>query len=539
MPSTLTPEAPETSETIPEPADNPTVSIPNYNSFPVYNAVASSLQNRANGITKRHRAIAPDLLRGLLMVIMALDHVSGQINIWGHGTNLVGEQDGVVVEKWNYPIAYIVRSLTHLCASGFTFLLGMGIVYLGKSRQKAGWSAWQLTRYFALRMLVLTGMTIFLGLAVSMGRLWFLNAVLFALAVDYFLAGMVWLAMSYTEPAVADFIERSIPNQDEEGGGDDEAPLLGGAHKVRRWNGETISWHLHNLMLIVLSIVTIWWNIWLSDNNGYCAVSSSSSITTELRLDTFGNSALATSTATVATNSLPTNIIWRIWFWPVMDMSVLKTGLFSGFPPMAWLSFALLGLLYGRLLNSKPWTTITTISHVLISAGLMVLFVLTRVFRFGNLSENCLRTPDQIQHPESNPYLVSARSFFYIVKYPPDVAFWALTMSVNLLLLALFGSIPHHISKKFTLLLDLGGASLFFYMVHMFAIMAAGTVLLPLFGHEVEQSNPFQSGKPLAITNIYGYFAIWGGLILVLWPLCRWYGRYKSTKGVDSLWRFF
>jgi hypothetical protein len=79
------------------------------------------------------RQIAPDLLRGLLMAFMAIDHTSLVFGVYPHGTGIVGETATTVIREWNGDLPYILRSLSHLCASGFTMLLGMGIAYFTAS----------------------------------------------------------------------------------------------------------------------------------------------------------------------------------------------------------------------------------------------------------------------------------------------------------------------------------------------------------------------------------------------------------------------
>lgn len=527
----------------------------NYNSFPVYNTIAATLassQDQSNGSTipdasasklgKPARVLAPDLLRGLLMVIMAMDHVSVNFGTWEHGTGRSGEQDGVVIKHWNYTTAFVVRTLTHLCGPGFTFLLGMGIVYLGNSRVKIGWGAAKLTRYFAIRMFVLTALCVVFGITMSMGHLWFVNPVVLALGVDYFLVGMLWLLMTKTEPLLASAINLATPEPESEGPSptDEEAPLFDRPRIKSGANAESISWHIHNAFLAILSIVTIFWNIWMSENGGHCS-SSSSSLFSYAGLEAAPPISILTSSAPgFHTEERKMHPLLKIWFWPVMGEDMMKYGIMSGFPPMAWISFAILGLLYGRLVYGRPWTRLTTTAHALAGAALMTLFVMTRVFRFGNLSEGCLQTPEHNKaNRHANPYLVSPQSFLYIVKYPPDVAFWAATMSVNFLLLAFFGALPVRLAKRMTLLLDLGGAALFFYIAHMYLILILSLILLPLFGHKIAKNPLNPIGEGYAITNLYGYYAIWLFVIAVMWPSCRWYGRFKSTKGADSLWRFF
>ena len=499
-----------------------------YNSFPVY--------HNADGRPpeKPTRVLAPDLLRGLLMVIMAFDHVSVMLRTWEHGTGRVSEADGQVVREWNFRTAYVIRSLTHLCGAGFTFLLGMGVVYLGRSRSRLGWSAGRLARYFALRGVALTIVTVVMGFVMTLGQLWFMNAILFALAVDYVLAGLLWLAVNKTEALLARAFAQVVkrwddrPQSDTDTDDEDRTPLLREAPVVdspANW-----SWTIHNYLLLGLSLVTIWWNIWLAENGGRCdAQSASASAAATPIAYSFG--AGSRSTPSVS------NPVLRIWFWLIM----LPEGhIMSNFPPMAWLSFAIMGIVYGRILLARPWSRpALVLGHSAAAVAFLLLFVLTRVLQFGNLSVDCLQTPDQLRHPHRNQYLASAASFFYIVKYTPDVAYMALTMGGNMALLAAFTAIPPRVGKRLTLLLDLGTSALFFYVVHMGVLMVASIPLLALFGEDTGVENPMRPGDTFAITSLWVYFAVWVGVVMILWPLCRWYSRFKSTKSADSLWRFF
>ncbi|KAG6111715.1 hypothetical protein E4U14_002300 [Claviceps sp. LM454 group G7] len=471
------------------------------------------------------RVLAPDLTRGLLMIIMALDHGSLALHTWQHGTGRDSEADGRVITRWNFTTAYVVRTLTHLCAPGFTFLLGMGVVYLGRSRTKLGWGPARLARYFAVRCLVLTIVTAVFGFVVTKGKMWFMNAVLFALAVDYLLAGLLWLAMAKTEVLLTRslvwarkrwVLGSSAGSADEDA---DEEGIL--QPLLREREADTsyeayISWSVHNAVLLALGAVTIFWNIWLSDDGGECETSAS---------------AMTTVTS-------PTNPLLRIWFWGIMQPDAR---IFSGFPPMAWLSFAIFGILYGRIITAKPWTRLATVlTHIAAASLFAILFVLTRVLQFGNLSTGCLQTPDQHAQPYGqNAYLASPASFFYIVKYPPDVAFLAFTMACNLLILAFFYAIPPGVAGRLTMLLDFGTSALFFYVTHMLVLFTLGAAVVALFGHDTGVPDPMNPGNSRGVDNLLGYFAFWAGAMLLMWPLCRWYSRFKSGKGADSLWRLF
>ncbi|KAK3393327.1 hypothetical protein B0H63DRAFT_457974 [Podospora didyma] len=461
------------------------------------------------------RALAPDLLRGLLMVLMAMDHNSLGLRSWPHGTAIDGEVDSGVVHEWNRPIAYVIRTLTHLCAPGFTFLLGMGVVYFGQSRTNLGWSTARMLRHFLTRFFVLTLVTEVMGLGITMGQVWFFNIVLFALAFDYLVAGLLWLAVASSEQTLASLLLKVLPEQKDD---DAAEPLLqsregevdGVAPDRTIIRAADISWHLHNAVLLGLSFATIWWNHWFSPTNGDCGVEP--------------------------VPKLPNSNWYRLWFYFIEGPHVL-----SGFPPLAWLSFAILGLLYGRIILARSWTAkVILTGNAFAAVGFFLLFAMTRVFRFGNLSEGCLQMPEHTKAPNSNQYLTSVPSFFYITKYPPDVAFWSFTMAGNFLFLALFGAIPARFATRlFKVLLVFGTSALFFYVLHIPLLFSIGGFVRARFGHTMNFKEPFGDGLAFGVDNLWAYFGHLALALGILYPLCRWYGGFKQTKSPDSLWRFF
>ncbi|KAL9013860.1 MAG: hypothetical protein Q9173_001468 [Seirophora scorigena] len=473
--------------------------------------------------TASPRALAPDLLRGLLMVLQAVDHCSVSQGAWRHGVALESEQDGTIVNKWNHAVPWTARMLTHLCAPGFMFLLGMGVVYFGRSRGKLGWSSWQMLRHFAVRAFVLAAVNeLLFTLPFGRGRIIILNIVLLALAVNYFLAGLLWLGMNASEQALSALLQSSFHASSND---EVEQPLLqdqtshSSAKSISEWS-ERCSWHIHNAILLAIAIVTVAWNHWLSPHHGHCPpdVSPGYSGPTQPRYTNLGP--------------------WfDFWF-----LSVSYKRVISPFPPLAWLSPAILGLLYGRIVLSRKWRAYTiNAGNAAFAVVLMLLFVLTRLLHVGNLSEDCLRMPEQLASSEGrNQYLASFRSFFYIVKYPPSFSYIVFTMSVNFLLLALFGSLPEKVARRIPTLLTFGQSALFFYIVHLMLYFGMGNQVKAWFGHDLDHIDPM-TGKPAVGTE--GKPAVmwitWLVGLAILWPLCRGYGRFKSTKGVNSVWRFF
>lgn len=101
-------------------------------------AAGDGQETQASGVVNKRasspaRQIAPDLLRGLLMALMAIDHTSLTMGAYAHGTGVLGEQASQVIRQWNSDLAYTLRTLSHLCAPGFAMLLGMGVAYFTAS----------------------------------------------------------------------------------------------------------------------------------------------------------------------------------------------------------------------------------------------------------------------------------------------------------------------------------------------------------------------------------------------------------------------
>lgn len=116
----------------------------------------ATLPESTNPARMRHLSL--DALRGLLIVVMALDHANGLI---AHGK--------LAPELWagSYPdyrgdaLTFLTRFVTHLAAPGFFFLMGAGMTFFAGARQNSGWSGWQIIRHFIIRGIILIILQLF------------------------------------------------------------------------------------------------------------------------------------------------------------------------------------------------------------------------------------------------------------------------------------------------------------------------------------------------------------------------------------------
>ncbi len=97
------------------------------------------------------RLASLDVMRGLIIVLMAIDHARGFI-AKNHPAEFWG---GSLPDYQGDALAFVTRLVTHLCAPGFMFLMGAGAALFAASRSTAGWSGARITRHLVLRGLTL------------------------------------------------------------------------------------------------------------------------------------------------------------------------------------------------------------------------------------------------------------------------------------------------------------------------------------------------------------------------------------------------
>lgn len=89
----------------------------------------------------RHESVPPgrlaalDLGRGLIMLLMALDHANSMA---GLGTQRGGEFWGGLFPDYASLPAYLTRAVSHMCAPGFALLMGAGMALLAGRRTETG-----------------------------------------------------------------------------------------------------------------------------------------------------------------------------------------------------------------------------------------------------------------------------------------------------------------------------------------------------------------------------------------------------------------
>ncbi|MFC1936150.1 DUF1624 domain-containing protein [Chloroflexota bacterium] len=178
--------------------------------------------------------------------------------------------------------------------------------------------------------------------------------------------------------------------------------------------------------------------------------------------------------------------------------------IWSNYPALPWLELVVFGIAFGQWLDQDREKAFKR-GLVLGLAFLAAFVILRSLDGFGN-----------IRPRQTHGWM----EFLNAVKYPPSITFTLMTTGINLTLLYLFSWAGQKAGKFLAPLVTFGRVPLFFYVTHLFLYLGLGLWLTP-------------HGVTLAV--MYPYWLL--GL-LILYPLCFFYGRYKKERPPNSVLRF-
>ena len=196
-----------------------------------------------------------------------------------------------------------------------------------------------------------------------------------------------------------------------------------------------------------------------------------------------------------------------------------------GYPVLPWAGLMAVGFASGRIFDLEPARRrrLLTVTGLALLAGFAAL---RTVNQYGDPSP---------WSPQTSP-VMTMLSFLRTTKYPPSLQFVLMTLGPLLLLLAWCerrAPAPTHP------LVVIGRVPLFYYVAHFYlAHLAASVVAAIQYGPVLAfLSGPFPSmgGSRDAFPVGFGYplwvtYVAWAGVVAVMYPLCRWYGRFKRQR---------
>ncbi|HNR06867.1 MAG TPA: heparan-alpha-glucosaminide N-acetyltransferase domain-containing protein [Saprospiraceae bacterium] len=375
-----------------------------------------------------------DVLRGIVMIIMALDHVRDFIHIGAF-------TDDPLNLATTTPVLYFTRWITHFCAPVFVFLSGVSI-YLQSFRKTKK----ELSVFIIKRGLWLIAVDLFImSLVIS-----------FNPNYNYFFLQVIWtIGISMV--------------------------LLG------------LFIHLPFKLILALGLVIV-----------------------------FGH-----------------NLLDRLeraeGFDPGFAWDLLHTGNFALYPLwgnhtlviiypfVAWTGLMMLGYVMGSWYS--PDYPAEKRKKMLTRFGLAAIFLFI-VLRYLNIYGNPFPWS-----PQKNLFY-TLLSFLNTHKYPPSLLFICMTIGPSLLMLAWLESLRNGFTRTVQVF---GRVALFYYIAHFFLAHLVSAVLFLARGHSLAEADdqirnfPFYFLVPGEGLSLPWVYLVWLGIVLFLYPLCKWYNDYKSV----------
>lgn len=376
---------------------------------------------------RQYRVNSIDLLRGIVMIIMALDHARDLLH-FGALT-----EDPMALQTTT-PYLFFTRWITHFCAPVFVFLSGTSIYLQAMRKPKKELSLFLLKR--GLWLILAEVVIVTFGITFNPQYTFIFLQVIWAIGISMvILSALIWLPFRV-------------------------------------------------LLFIGLIIV-------------------------------LGHNSLDAWEARQESFSLGYNLLHRQHFQPFGNGHLL--GILYPFLP--WTGVMLLGYCFGRMYQQqvqKKWIAAMGLT-------LLLLFVVLRIM-------NAYGDP-QPWKVEAND-LYTFMSFINTQKYPPSLLFCCMTLGPALLFLSVADGWHNRLTRWITVY---GRVPFFYYLLHFYGYHLVAAVLFIARGGSIAAGFrgtpgvPFNFVVPGQGLRLWQVYLVWIALVLLLYPLCRWFGRYKQT----------
>ena len=397
---------------------------------------AAGLRDVMAGQTVTGRQLGIDALRGLVMILMALDHVRDFIH---HDAAVFSPTD----LGRTYPQLFVTRWVTHFCLPVFMFCAGIGISFWHRKKgSRVALARYLLTRGAWFIFLELTIMQLAYNLNVSSKYL--------ILLLILWIFGICMLAM-----ALLVFLPFRV--------------------------------------LLIFSIATICLHNLLDRVNSA----------------TFGSA----------------EWLWKMFHQPGL-ISIAGHPALVTYTIVPWVAVMTAGFCFGQLytLNSAVRRKLKIMIGLAATSAFLVL-------RFAN------HYGDPAPWSAQKTTLLTILSFVNCTKYPGSLDFLLMTLGPAILFLAFCDRWTRSTVNRLAVF---GRVPLFYFILHFFLIHGllvlmsflryGGAALVFIFNPTPSMGGPGALFPANFGYNLWVVYAAWIGIVMALFPLCRWYGMMKSKR---------
>jgi uncharacterized membrane protein len=205
-------------------------------------------------------------------------------------------------------------------------------------------------------------------------------------------------------------------------------------------------------------------------------------------------------------------------------------GFFVGYPILPWLAIMALGyclgILYAPDFDAARRRKILRILGLAAIAGFIVIRAINI---YGDPA------PWSVQ---SNG-LYTLLSFLNVTKYPPSLCYILMTLGPAFLFLSWTEGPLNALSSKIAVF---GRVPFFYYIVHIYVLHGLAVLAAMYQGHAASDMitiNNWVTGNPLLRNYGFGLgvvYLVWIGVVVLLYPLCKWFDRYKRSHQAQKRW---
>ena len=390
-----------------------------------------SIQDASVATISKKRIESIDLLRGVVIVIMALDHVRDYF----HADNFV--YDPTDMSQTNAPV-FFTRWITHFCAPVFVFLAGTSAFLISERKTKKELSRFLLTRGLWLMFLELT----------VIAFAWNFNP-----AFPFIRLQVIWVI---------------------------------------------------GICMVIMSAMIYLPKIILAAG----------------LLILFTHNLLDNIHATG--NSFP-DFLWAE-LHERKRFNISGHTFATGYPVIPWLCIMMLGFSFGNFYKKGMDAALRKKYLFIIGISAIAIFLLLRSFNiYGDIK------PWEVQPT----FIMTVCSFLNVTKYPPSLLYTLMTLGPALLVLAMLEKPLNSFGK---MIIRIGRVPMFFYILHLFLIHLLGIIAVVASGrpwtdmiftaNQNAKDSPWLTGYGFSLAGTY---LVWIVVVLLLYPLCKWYDQYKSN----------
>lgn len=400
-------------------------------------AAMPEITGTVNLLPKHKRVESIDLLRGIVMIIMALDHVRDYFH-----------RDAFLYEPTDLDrttvFLFFTRFITHYCAPVFVLLAGVSAYLSGKKKTKK-----ELARYLLTRGLWLVFVELFI---IGFGRT-------FNPSFHYFNLQVIW-AIGISMMALSALI------------------------------------FLNYRVVLIIGIILVGAHNFLDP------------------IHLKGNGGTA--------------FLWAMLHEPARFF-FHNYIIYVHYPLLPWVGLMALGYCTGRLYDPYYFEAGKR-KKILFAAGTscITIFLLLRIFNFYGDSS--------LWSIQKNA-VYTLLSILNVTKYPPSLLYVLITIGPALIFLSLS---EKPLTKLSEIIAVYGRVPFFYYVLHLYLIHLFATAAAFFSGYKlgdmVLSDSIFRTPELKSYGfNLFVTYLVWIGLVIMLYPLCKWYDQYKraqlSTKG--------